>query len=85
MTYNHYLRRIKLFYRWLYNQRGKEDIDEDPDAMADWETLSFARIREKRTKRLSPYSENEIWDKDELLCIDKDEPKAGNKAVLTLF
>src|SRR5215218_3823443 len=25
-TYNHYLRRIKLFYRWLYNQRGKEDI-----------------------------------------------------------
>jgi integrase/recombinase XerD len=77
MTYNHYLRRIKLFYRWLYNQRRKVDIGEDPDAMADWETLSFARIREKRTKRLSPYSENEIWD--------KDEPKAGNKAALTLF
>jgi hypothetical protein len=74
-------RRIKLFYRWLYDQKGKEDIGEDPDAMADWETLSFARIREKRTKRLSPYSENEIWDKDELLCIDKDEPKAA----LTLF
>jgi hypothetical protein len=34
-TYNHYLRRIKLFYRWLYNQRGKDDIDDDPDAMAD--------------------------------------------------
>ena len=54
-TYNHYLRRIKQFFRWLYNQRGKDDIDEDPDAMADWETPSFARIREKRTKRLSPY------------------------------
>ena len=59
-TYNHYLRRIKLFYRWPYNQRGKDDIEEDPDAMADWETPSFARIREKRTKRLSPCSENEI-------------------------
>jgi integrase/recombinase XerD len=59
-TYNHYLRRIKLFYRQLYNQRGKDDIGEDPDAMADWETPSFARIREKRTKRLSPCSENEI-------------------------
>jgi hypothetical protein len=37
--------------------------------MADCETPSFARIREKRTRRLSPYSENEIWDRDELLCI----------------
>src|ERR671924_954887 len=23
-TYNHCLRRIKLFHRWLYNQRGKD-------------------------------------------------------------
>jgi integrase/recombinase XerD len=84
-TYNHYLRRIKLFYRWLYNQRGKDDIDDDPAAMADWETPSFAKIREKRTKRLSPYSENEIWDRNELLCIVKYEPKMRNKAALTLF
>jgi site-specific recombinase XerD len=60
-TYNHYLRRIKQFFRWLYNQRGKDEIDEDIDANADWKTPSFVMIREKRTKRLSPYSENEIW------------------------
>lgn len=89
-TYNHYLRRIKLFYRWLYNnQRGKDDRGDnyydDADAMTDWETPPFARIREKRTKRLSPYSENEICDRGELLCIVKYEPKARNKAALTLF
>jgi integrase/recombinase XerD len=49
-TYNHYLRRIMQFFRWLYNQRGKDDIDEDSDAMADWETPSFTMIREKRTE-----------------------------------
>jgi integrase/recombinase XerD len=84
-TYNHYLQRIKLFFRWLYNQRGKDVINEESGAMADWETPSFTMIREKRTKRLSPYSENEIWDRDELLCIVKYEPRARNKAALTLF
>ncbi len=61
-TYNHYLRRIKLFYRWLYNnQRGKDDIDgnyydDDTHAMADWETPPFARIREKREPRGSAHA-----------------------------
>jgi len=84
-TYNHYLRRIKQLFRWLYNHRGKDDIGEDLDAMVDWETPSFVRIREKRTRRLSPYSENEIWDRDELLCIVKYELKTRNKAAITLF
>jgi len=66
-TYNHYLRSLKQFFRWLYNQRGKDDIVEDSYTISDWKTPSFAMIREKRTKRLSPYSENEIWDRDELL------------------
>jgi hypothetical protein len=84
-TYNHYLRRLKQFFRWLYNQRGKDEIGEDSDAIADWKTPSFVMIRKKRTKRLSPYSENEIWDREELLCIIKYEPEARNKAALTLF
>lgn len=71
----------KAFFQWLYNKRGKDDID----AMVDWETPSFVRIREKRTRRLSPYSENQIWDRDELLCIVKHEPNARNKAAITLF
>jgi hypothetical protein len=37
-------------------------------------TPAFAKIKEKKTKRLSPYSETEIWDRDELLLVFKYEP-----------
>jgi integrase/recombinase XerD len=79
-TWNHYLHRIKHLFRWLYNQRGKEDII----PQSEWITPVFAKIKEKRTKRLSPYSESEIWDRDELLTIVKYEPYLRNKAALTL-
>jgi integrase/recombinase XerD len=82
-TWNHYLVRIKLFFRWLYNVMGK-----DPDNIAlesDWETPSFARIKGKKSNRLSPYSETELWERDELLSIIKYEPYKRNKAALTLF
>ena len=36
------------------------------------------------SKRQSPYSETEIWDRDELLAIVKYEPYLRNKAALTL-
>ena len=39
----------------------------------------------KKTKRLSPYSEADIWTKDELLAVVKYEPKKRDKAVLTLM
>jgi hypothetical protein len=38
-----------------------------------------------RSKRRSPYSENDIWDRDELLTIIKYEPEIRNKAALMLF
>lgn len=38
-----------------------------------------------KTKRLSPYSETEIWDKDEFLSIIKYEPYKRNKAALALM
>jgi hypothetical protein len=50
-----------------------------------WETPSFVQIRKKKTKRLSPYSETEIWDRDEILSIVKYEPYKRNKAALTLL
>ena len=34
-------------------------------------TPSFINIKSKRTKRLSPYSETKIWEKDELFTIIK--------------
>ncbi|MGI0019273.1 MAG: hypothetical protein ACREAY_02250, partial [Nitrososphaera sp.] len=62
-TWNDYLHRLKRFFRWLHSQYGKEDsIDE-----MNWETPEFVRVKQKRTKRLSPYSETDIWDRDELL------------------
>jgi len=43
------------------------------------------RIKEKRTKRESPYSETEIWDREELFTIIKYEPEIRNKAILALL
>jgi hypothetical protein len=51
----------------------------------EWATPSFINIKKRKTKRLSPYSESEIWERDELLSIVKYEPYTRNKAALTLF
>ena len=82
-TWNHYLHRIKLFLRWLHNQRGKQL--NDGAAQSDWQTPDFARIKGKKIKRVSPYLESEIWERDEILFITKYEPYKRNKAALTLF
>jgi hypothetical protein len=81
-TWNSYPVRIKYFFRWLYNQRGR---DGDTIPWTEWQTPSFVQIKYKKTKRLSPYSETEVWDRDELLTIVKYEPHMRNKAALTLF
>jgi hypothetical protein len=81
-TWNSYLIRIKYFFRWLYNEREKNG---EPIPWTEWQTPSFVQIKYKKTKRLSPYSETEIWDRDELLTIVKYEPHVRNKAAFTLF
>ena len=50
-----------------------------------WTTPSFVDIRMKRSKRLSPYLETEIWDRDELFTIMKYDPYKRNKAALALL
>jgi len=86
VTWNDYLGRIKYFMRWLYNCRTRDskenDILRDP---VYWKTPSFIQIRKKKTKRLSPYSETEIWDREEVLSIVKYERYKRNKAALTLL
>jgi integrase/recombinase XerD len=77
-SWNHYLTRIKLFFRWLYNK--DKEIDKDY-----WETPNFLKIKNKKTKRTSPYVESEIWEKDELLSILKYETYKRNKAAITLM
>ena len=42
-SWNHYLTRIKLFFRWLYNK--DKEIDKDY-----WETPKFLRIKNKKQK-----------------------------------
>jgi hypothetical protein len=80
-TWNDYLNSIKHFYRWLYNQRTKEGLT-DP---SDWETPKFVQIKQRKSKRLSPYSETEIWEREELLLVIKYATHRRNKAALALF
>src|SRR5215203_4874612 len=80
-TWNDYLVRIKYFFRWMYNCKDK-DLDDVP--FSDWETPDFVKIKNK-TKRISPYLENELWEKDDLLTIIKYESYKRNKAILALL
>jgi hypothetical protein len=43
----------------LYNATGKEVICENT-LLSEWETPGFVKIKGKKTKRLSPYSETEL-------------------------
>lgn len=78
-TWNHYLARMKLFFRWITNRSGEISNE------SEWQTPTFIQIKEKKSSRKSPYSENQIWDRDELLTIIKYEPEIRNKAILTLL
>jgi integrase/recombinase XerD len=54
-TWNHYLNRIRLFFRWLYNYRSKEELlDDNEITTCEWETPEFVKIKVKKTKRQSP-------------------------------
>jgi len=48
-------------------------------------TPSFVKIKEKRSKRISPYLETEIWDRDEIQTIISYENNKRNKAILSLL
>jgi hypothetical protein len=80
-TYNDYLYSIKFFLRWLYNQRGRDQLTDSQT----WETPAFARIRDQKSKRLSPYTESEIWEKEDILLLIKYATTLRNKAALGLF
>ena len=90
-TWNYNLVHLKRFFRWLHNRHKlkhgyKQEEEEDEEVTeSEWVTPSFINIKKRKTKRLSPYSENEIWEREELLSILKYEPFTRNKAALTLF
>ena len=60
------------------------DSGKDFKTPHEWETPSFAKIKRKKTKRLSPYLIR-IWDRDELALVIKYEQFKRNKAALALM
>jgi integrase len=95
-TWNHYFHRIKHFFRWYSNCGSKllETKLNEPkisqyyeiENQQDWKSPDFLKnVKEKKTKRLRPYVENELWQKDELLSIIKYEQFKRNKAILSLL
>jgi len=88
-TWNHFLNRLKLFFRWLHNYHEKQILTHssihNTQIYEDWITPDFVKIRQKQTNRTSPYSETEIWEKEELLTIIKYEPVLRNKAIIALM
>jgi hypothetical protein len=81
-TWSDYLHRVKHFLRWLYNK--DRSLNQSPP-MEHWITPAFLQIKEKRSKRVSPYLESELWEKEDLLNILKYEPYKRNKAILSLL
>ena len=72
-TWNDYLQRIKYFMRWFHNQQYDTDI-------SDWQTPSFVQIRKKKSNRISPYTESELWERDDLLTVVKYEARKRNRS-----
>ena len=58
ITWNHYLDRLRLFFRWCHNRhlRSNEESVGEPD----WDTHEMVRIKGKKSKRVSQYSESVI-------------------------
>src|SRR5215467_14820938 len=64
-TFNQYLGLLRMFFRWLYNNKNKNNTDNDDSRT--WKTPSFIeKIKTKRPLRDSPYSNNDIWQPDEV-------------------
>jgi hypothetical protein len=91
-TWNDYLGRIKYFFRWLYNTSNSggllriNQFNQDIYIpITEWKTHTFLRIDKKKTKRLSPYLESELWEKEDILTIVKYDQHKRNKAALTLL
>lgn len=76
-TFNHNLGLLREFFRWLYNK------DNQPDT--DWETPAFMKIKTKKPLRDSPYDNNDIWKREDVLMIVEYESELRNQAIIILL
>lgn len=82
-TWNHYLNRLRLFFRWFHNRYiGSKDKS---IGQSDWENPDMVRIKDRKSKRVSPCSESDIWDLEELKTLIKYEPFKRNKVAIALM
>ena len=65
--------------------RNSDYKEFDDVQFSDWETPDFVKIKKKKSKRISPYLESELWEKEELLTIIKYESHKRNKAIISLL
>ena len=96
-TWNHYFHRIKHFFRWYSNcafklleansqeTHIKQQFYENEN-QENWKSPDLLKnVKEKKTKRVSPYVENELWQKEEFFSIIKYESFKRDKAILSLL
>jgi integrase/recombinase XerD len=76
--YNLRLAFCRRFIRWYYN-RDKDDEEE-------WVTPDWFKIKNEHSERekKGPYSNRQVWTRDEVLSILKYEPSLRNKALITM-
>ncbi|MBA3749577.1 MAG: hypothetical protein H0X03_01520 [Nitrosopumilus sp.] len=91
-TWNDYFSRIKYFFRWFYNTKNVNGFlsndSENNDSFVsirEWKTPHFLNIDKKKTNRISPYIETELWEKEDILTIVKYDNYKRNRAALTLL
>jgi hypothetical protein len=66
----------------MIREINREEVSSEDEG----KTPSFLQqVNKKKTKRLSPYIETEVWDRDELLTVVKYELHIHNKAAFILF
>lgn len=75
-TYNDYLSRLKMFFRWLYNKDTNLPREE-------WTTPECVQMKKIKRKVLSAYSPSDIWNPDEVLLAVKYCSNNRDKALIT--
>jgi len=79
VTWNDYRNRLFSFYRWLYNKNDTLDRDY-------WKSPPlFTNIKQKKNKRISSFSPNDVWSQEEILVVVKYCTNTKYKALLTIM
>ena len=68
------------FFSWFHNLYPRSN--EEPMGEPDWETPDMVRIKNRKSRRVSPYPESDIWDLEEVKTLIKYELYQRNRAAI---